>query len=176
LDKIEKEAFVVEMKDRLKRARATFILDYQGLNVESMNKIRGELRKAETEFFVVKNRLLKLASRETETASLEEHLRGPCALAITYEDLVAPAKALVDLSKQYEKLEIKVGQMSGKPMDPGAIKRLAELPGRDELLAQVFSAMQAVPTSLVRVLNAVLSNLMNVLKAIEGKKGEEEQR
>jgi large subunit ribosomal protein L10 len=116
-----------------------------------------------------------MASKDTETASIEEHLKGPCALAITYEDLIGPAKALVGLGKQHEKLEIKVGQMSGRAMDPAAIKRLAELPGRDELLAQVFSAMQAVPTSLVRVLSAVLSSFMNVLKAIEGKKDEEQK-
>jgi large subunit ribosomal protein L10 len=73
----------------------------------------------------------------------------------------------VDFSKDNKKLDIKVGQMSGKTMDVEAIKRLAELPGRDELLSQVLSAMQEVPTSLVRVLNGLLVNFLNVLKAIE---------
>ena len=167
MDKDKKKAFIDEMNERLKKARATFVVDYQGLDVESMNKIRGELRKINTELFVVKNRLLKLASKDTETESIAEQFVGPCAVAVSYDDVVAPAKALVDLEKDLAKLEIKVGQTSGKMMDIEGIKRLAKLPGREQLLAQVLSAMQAVPTSFVRVTNGALGNFMNVLKAIE---------
>ena len=175
MNRQEKEDFVVHMRDRLQRAEATFLVEYRGLNVEAMNRIRKELKGIGTELFVVKNRLLRLASKDTGTASIQEHFVGPCALAITYDDLVAPAKALVDLSKDYDKLKIKVGQISGKPMGFEAIKKLAYLPGRDELLSQVLSAMKAVPTSLVRALNGVLTNFLSVLKAIEKKKEEETQ-
>jgi large subunit ribosomal protein L10 len=172
LNKKEKEMFIADMNSRLQKAQATFLVDYQGLNVEALNALRQELRKSQTEFQVVKNRLLKLASQDTETASLSEQFVGPCALAITYEDVVAPAKALVDQSKKNEKLDIKVGQIGGKPMDLEGIKRLADLPSRDVLLSQVLSAMQAVPASFVRALNGIILNLLNVLKAIERQKGE----
>lgn len=172
MKKSEKEAFVNKMKGRLEKARATFLVDYQGLDVEAMNNLRGELRKVDAEFQVVKNRLLKLASQETETGSMKDHFVGPCALAISYDDMVAPAKVLVNQSKDNAKLEIKVGQIAGKIIDFDGIKRLAELPSRDVLLAQVLSAMQGVATSLVRVLNGTAVNLLNVLKAIEGQKGE----
>ena len=76
-------------------------------------------------------------------------------------------------AKDFKNLEIKVGQMAGRVMDFAAIKRLAELPGREELLAMVLAAMNAVPTSFVRVLNGTVVNLLNVLKAIETKKDEE---
>ncbi len=167
MDKKDKEILIEQMNERLKRAKATFLVDYQGLDVESMNKIRGELRKIDTEFYVIKNRLLKLASKDTDTETIAEEFVGPCALAITYDDIVSPAKALVDLEKGLDKLDLKVGQMSGKFMGLEDIKRLAKLPGREQLLAQVLSAMQAVPASFVRVTNGVLVNLMNVLKAIE---------
>ena len=172
MDKDTKKAFIDQMNERLKKAQATYVVDYQGLDVESMNRIRGELRKINAEFYVVKNRLLKLASKDTETESIADQFVGPCALAVTYDDVVAPAKVLVDLEKELNKLEIKVGQTSGKTMDTDGIKRLAKLPGREQLLAQVLSAMQAVPTSFVRVTNGVLVNLMNVLKAIETAKQE----
>jgi large subunit ribosomal protein L10 len=172
LNKKEKEMFVADMNERLKKAQATFLVDYQGLNVEAMNRLRRVLKETGAEFRVVKNRLLKLASQETETGALNEHLLGPLALAITYDDIVAPAKVLVDETKNYDKLEIKMGQVSGRPIDLEAIKRLADLPGRDELLAQVLSGMQAVPTSLVRVLNGVLVSLLYVLKAVEARKQE----
>ena len=172
MDKDTKKAFIDQMNERLKKAQATYVVDYQGLDVESMNRIRGELRKINAELYVVKNRLLKLASKDTETESIADQFVGPCALAVTYDDVVAPAKVLVDLEKELNKLEIKVGQTSGKTMDTDGIKRLAKLPGREQLLAQVLSAMQAVPTSFVRVTNGVLVNLMNVLKAIETAKQE----
>lgn len=174
MKKSEKEAFITDMKVRLEKARATFLVDYQGLNVESMNSLRTELRKVDAEIQVVKNRLLKLASLDTETGSMTDHFVGPCAIAISYDDAVAPAKVLVEQSKANDKLDIKVGQISGKIIDLGGIKRLAELPGRDVLLAQVLSAMQGVPTSLVRALNGVMVNMLNVLKAIEKQKNENE--
>jgi len=170
LDKKNKRILIEEMNDRLKKAQATFVVDYQGLDVESMNKIRGELRKVDVEFCVIKNRLLKLASKDTDTEAIAGEFIGPCALAITYDDIVAPAKALVDLEKDLKELDLKVGQMSGKMIDLDGIKKLAKLPGREQLLSQVLSAMQAVPTSFVRVTNGVLVNLMNVLKAIETEK------
>jgi len=172
LKKSDKEAFVEDMKGRLEKARATFLVDYQGLDVEALNKLRGELRKVDAEFQVVKNRLLKLASQETETGSMKEHFVGPCALAISYEDMVAPAKVLVNQSNELKNLEIKVGQISGKIMDFDGIKKLAQLPSRDVLLSQVLSAMQGVPASFVRVLNGTAVKLVNVLKAIEEQKGE----
>jgi large subunit ribosomal protein L10 len=86
--------------------------------------------------------------------------------------MVGPAKVLVGFAKDFENLKIKSGQISGKVIDMAAIKRLAELPGKDVLLAQTLSAMQAVPASFVRVLNGVLAKLLNVLTAIEHQKAE----
>jgi large subunit ribosomal protein L10 len=173
LKRKDKEILVGDMVDRLKRARATFLVDYQGLDVEAMNALRGELRKKEAELQVVKNRLLKLACKETDTASIMEHFSGPCALTITYDDVVAPAKILVEHEKKFDQLKIKAGQIAGKAIDFSEIKRLAELPSREVLLAQALSAMQAVPTSLVRVLNTLMVNFLNVLKAIENQKREQ---
>ncbi len=173
MERSRKEEFVADMKSRLEKAEATFLVDYQGLNVEAMSRLRRELREVGAELQVIKNRLLKLASEETDTASLQPHMEGPSALTVTYEDVVAPAKVLVNFAKDFEHLKIKAAQISGKVLDADAIKRLAELPSRDVLLAQALSAMQAVPGSFVRVLNGVLVKLLNVLKAIEQKKAEQ---
>jgi large subunit ribosomal protein L10 len=173
LKRKDKEAFVAEMKSRLERARATYLVDYQGLDVEAMSALRNELRKGDVEFHVVKNRLLKLACKDTDSGVLADHLVGPCAVAITYDDVVGPAKILVAKGKDLKRLEIKVGQISGKIMDADGIKRLAELPSREGLLAQLLSTMHAVPSSFVRALNGVMVNLLNALKAIETQKSEQ---
>jgi large subunit ribosomal protein L10 len=171
LDRDKKKTFITEMNSRLKKAQATFLVDYQGLNMEAMDRIRGDLRKVDVEFQVVKNRLLKLASQDTDNKSIEGHFVGPCAIAITYnKDVVSPAKVLVNLSKDIKNLGIKAGQISGKPMDFNDIKRLATLPGREQLIAQVLAVMQAVPTSMVRTLNGIILKMLYTLKAIETKK------
>jgi large subunit ribosomal protein L10 len=172
MNKREKEALVADLHGRLENAEGTFLVHYRGLNVEAMNALRNELRRVDTEFRVVKNRLLRLASRGTGAGSLQERMEGPSAIAIAYEDVIGPAKVLVDFAKKNDKLAIQEGQVSGKPVSLEGIKRLAELPGRDLLLAQTLSAMQAVPASLVRVLGGVLGTFMNVMKAIEQKKTE----
>jgi large subunit ribosomal protein L10 len=169
----EKSELVAGLHEKLEKARGTFLVDYQGLNVEAINALRSQLRKADIEFKVVKNRLLKLASQETDTWLIRDQMNGPSAIAVTNEDVVAPARILVDFAKDHEQLEIKSGQISGQVLDADAVKRMAELPGRDQLLAQVLSAMQAVPTSLVMVLNGVIVKLLNVLKAIEQQKAEQ---
>jgi len=172
MDRKEKEEFVTGLRRRLEKAQGTFLLEYKGLNVEAINRLRRELKSADAEFHVVKNRLLKLASQGTETVLIKDHMQGPSAIAITCEDLIGPAKTLVDFAKDFEPLKIKCAQISGKVIDLEAIKRLAGLPGKPVLLAQVLSAMNAVPTSLARVLNGVVAKMLNVLKAIEHQKGE----
>lgn len=170
MKKTEKEAFVAELHLRLKDTPGTFLVDYQGLNVDAMNRLRNELRKAGAEFQVVKNRLLKLASKGTPSEAIEDHMVGPSGIAMSSDDVVAPAKVLMGFAKEFSRMKVKAGQISGKPAGPDGIKRLAELPSREVLLAQALSAMQAVPASFVRVLNGVTVKFINVLKAIEQQK------
>ncbi|WP_028322748.1 50S ribosomal protein L10 [Desulfatiglans anilini] len=172
MDKQKKEEFVTELQERLKKAQGSFLVNYQGLNVETLSKLRKELREAGGEVQVVKNRLLKLASRDTETECMEKYMTGPSAVVLSYEDVVKGAKALVEFGKTAKQFSIKGGQISGRVMDEEGIKRLADLPAREVLLSQVLAAMQAVPAGFVRVLNGVMVQFMNVLKAIEEQKGE----
>ncbi len=172
MNRQEKVKLVSELHDKLKIAKAAFLVDYKGLDVKSMSTLRRQLREVNTEMKVVKNRLLKLASKGTHTESIQDAMKGPSAIVISYEDVVAPAKILVNFSKENENLKIKKGQVSGKVIDFEKIKQLAELPSREQLLGQTLSLMMAVPTSLVRVLNGVIVKFLNILKAIEEQKKE----
>ncbi|RJR25678.1 MAG: 50S ribosomal protein L10 [Desulfobacteraceae bacterium] len=172
MNRQEKKDFVEDLQVRLLKAKATFLVEYQGLTVEDTDRLRGELRKSEAEFQVVKNRLLLLSSQGNETACMKDSMKGPSAIAISYGDVVGVAKTLSDFARDYKNLKIKAGQISGRPFGPDGVKRLADLPPRDVLLAQALSAMQGVPTSLVRVLNGVVQKLLYALKAIEQRKGE----
>ncbi|MBI5896578.1 MAG: 50S ribosomal protein L10 [Desulfobacterales bacterium] len=103
-------------------------------------------------------------------APLKSYFEGPCGIALSYSDPVAPAKVLTEFVKTNPKLEIKVGVLNGKVLDLAAIKALSSLPSREELLATVLSAMIAVPTSFVRALSDVPRRMVNVLQAVKEQK------
>ena len=170
MDRNEKEKTVTGLRERLGKACGTFLVDYQGLNVEALTKLRRELRETNIEFQVVKNRLLSIACQDTETAVLRDYLAGPCALAITYDDVVMPAKVLTKFGQDYAALEIKIGQINGKIIDLPAIKRLAQLPSREILLSQLLFSLSGVPSSFVRALSEMLRKLVTVLEAIRNQK------
>jgi large subunit ribosomal protein L10 len=166
----EKQTVVQELADKLARAKVVIATDYKGLNVEDMNTLRRKLREAGCEYQVVKNTLLIRASKDTDSALLEDVFKGPSAIAINFDDPVAPAKVLTEFAKDNGKLEIKAGAMAGKRMELDDIKALSALPSREALLGQVLSVMNGVPTSFVRVLSANITNFMNVLQAIKEQK------
>jgi large subunit ribosomal protein L10 len=174
MEREEKKAFVENLHSRLEKSEGIFLVDYKGLDVEALNRLRTELRGVNAQFQIVKNRLLKLACENTDTEMLKEYMQGPSAIALSSEDVVGSAKILVNFAKDFEKIQFKGGVISGRVVDKNLIERFAELPGRDVLLAQALSAMQAVPASLVRVLNGVLTQLLYVLKAIEQQKQTQE--
>ena len=166
----EKQNVVQELADKLDRAAVVIATDYKGLNVADISALRRKLREAGCEYQVAKNTLLIRASKDTDSALLEDVFKGPSAIAINFDDPVAPAKVLVEFAKGNDKLEIKAGAMAGKRMELDDIRALSALPSREALLGQVLSVMNGVPTSFVRVLNGNISNLMNVLQAIKEQK------
>ena len=170
MNKNSKEQLVAELASKLADAKASFLADYRGLDVEQVNNLRGELRKAGVEYQVVKNTLLKLAARNTGAACLEPHLQGPTAIAIAGDDPVAPAKVLAGFAKAHDKFELKAGALDGKLLSIEDIKALAELPSREELLAKMLGSMGAPVSNFVGVLAAVPRSLVQVLSAIQDQK------
>lgn len=169
--KIEnKKAIAEELHQKFSDAKVVILTDYKGLDVSAINSLRRKLREAGIEYRVAKNSLFSRASKDTGVETINAHFKGPNAVALSYDDPVAPAKVLVDFAKENDKLEIKIGVMEGKELDFDAIKALSSLPSREVLLAQVLSAMNAVPTSFVRTISAIPGQFLNVLQAIKDKK------
>ena len=166
----EKQQITKDLHDRFARSAIIVVTDYQGLDVASISDLRRKLRESNVEYQVVKNTLLVRAAEGTEVALIKDHFKGPSAVAISYDDPVAPAKVLSQFAKDNNKLEIKVGILNGKVLDNQAIKALATLPSREVLLAHFLSALNAVPTSIVRVLAEIPRGLVNVLTAIKDQK------
>lgn len=161
-----KKEFVEQLKVRLAETQISILVDYKGLNVEAMTQLRSELRKEGVQLEVMKNTLLTMACEGTDTALMKDSFKGPNALATCKDDPVAPARVLVKFAEENDKLEIKAGTMNGKLLSADEIKALAKMPSREVLLAQLLSAMNGVPTAMVRVLGGVPRAFLTVCNAI----------
>ena len=170
MKKDEKKLIAEKLKEKFSKSKVVIVTDYKGLDVMAINALRRKLREADIEYQVAKNTLLIRASEGTDVAGIKDYFVGPSAIAISYEDPVAPAKVLTDFAKENQKFEIKAGVMGNKLMDAADIKSLASLPSREILLGQVLSTMNGVPTAFVRVLNGVIGNFLNVLNALKDQK------
>jgi large subunit ribosomal protein L10 len=166
----DKKRIAQDLKERFEKSKVIIVTDYKGLNVTSINALRRKLREADVEYKVVKNSLLIRAAKDTDVAQLNEFFKGPSAIAISYDDPVAPAKVLTEFAKESKALEIKAGVMGDQMLDMSAIKALSDLPSREVLLGQVLSAMNGVPTAFVRALNDNIGRFLNVLTAIKDQK------
>lgn len=169
-----KQQITEDLHNRFAKSAIIVLTDYKGLDVTSINDLRRKLRESDIEYQVVKNTLLVRAAEDTDVALIKDYFKGPSAVAISYDDPVAPAKVLTQFAKDNNKLEIKVGVLNGKVLDFQAIKALATLPSKEVMLAQLLSTINAVPTSFVRVLAEVPRSLVNVLTAIKDQKEEKE--
>lgn len=166
----EKKKIVDELKDKFSKSKVVIVTDYKGLDVTTINSLRRELRESQVEYRVVKNTLLIRAAENTDLAMIKDNFKGPSAIAISYEDPVAPAKILTGFAKDHEQLDIKAAVMEGRALDLAAIKALSKLPSREEIVGQLLSVMTGVPTGLVRALSDVPRRLLNVLGAVKNQK------
>lgn len=170
MNKNSKAQIVSELNEKLAAAPATFLADYRGLSVEQATDLRVKLQAAGIEYRVVKNTLLRLASKGTDVECLDEHFAGPTAIAIADKDPVAPAKILADFAKSSKVFELKAGSLGSKAISVDEIKALAELPSREQMLATILSTMNAPATNFVGTLAAVPRSLVQVLAAIQDNK------
>ncbi len=170
MEKSDKTKIVEETREKLEKSQAVFVVGYAGIAVQNLEQIRKGLRGAQSEVKVVKNTLMRLALSGTSIAYDDELLKGQNAFVFSYFDPVQTAKALNDFNKKFPQFEAKGGWLGNKRIGAQEVKRLAELPSREELLAQVVGRVQAPIAGLVFVLQGVLRGLVGVLRAIEEKK------
>lgn len=160
-----KETAVKALRDRLAGAQSLFLTDYQGLTVDEITKLRGELRKDGSTYSVVKNTLFRIAGGDL-AARLDEFLVGPTGIVFAGADPVAPAKALRAFSDATKKLGIKAAYIDGDVVGAAQVNVLAKLPPRIELVARLVGSLAGPLRGLVTVLSGNQSGLVRVLTAV----------
>ncbi|HEY5520455.1 MAG TPA: 50S ribosomal protein L10 [Candidatus Limnocylindrales bacterium] len=166
-----KQATVAELKDELSRAKATIVADYRGLTVHDITAVRRSLRGEGITYRVVKNRLARIAAQEAGTGELSELLSGPSAIAMGSGDEVALARAFLDAIRPFRTVVIRGAVLNGKRVDADAVTRLATLPSREVLLAQLAGGMASPMASMASLFSAPLRNLGYALAQLAEQKG-----
>lgn len=161
----EKAQVVTEIKEKFQESTGVVIADYRGMTVAQVTQLRAQLRKAGVEYRVLKNTLVRRAAHEVGIDGLDSFLEGPTAVAFSV-DPVAPAKVLSDFAKGVKTFTIKGGVVEGKVIDPEGVKVLADLPSREELLAQVLRGMQAPLAGMVNVLQGPIRKMGYALEEV----------
>ena len=163
MNRTEKEQLVAELTTKIKGAKAFYYTDFTGLNVKSMTDLRRRFRRAGVEYVVIKN---TLALRSVKEIGLtEQALKGPTGIVIG-KDPVAAAKVLADFAKENEQRPaVKGGMLDGKPIDVAQVKKLASLPSREQMLAELGAGMQSPLATFAGVLNGLLVTMAAAMEA-----------
>jgi large subunit ribosomal protein L10 len=169
MERATKAAAIGELKGRFDKMTSAVFVDFKGMTVQEVSKLRTEFRKSGVEYRVVKNTLVKHALKDKPWGKVVAGaLAGMTGVAWSYEDPSAAAKVVKAFRKDNEKLRIKAGLIEGQLLDGKAVEsQLATMPGKNELRAQLLATMQAPLTNFVALLQAPAQNLLYVLAAKE---------
>lgn len=159
-----------QIKERLEKAQAVFLVDYTGLTHIQLEEFRRELANANAEAVILKNTLVNIALQDKKIDA-SERLKGPHAVIFANEDPILAAKAIVAFNKKYQLPVIKFGIFENKIIEEGVVTELSTIPPREILLAKLLGVLNSPITNLVYGLNFNIQKLAQLLKAIEEKKG-----
>ena len=169
LNRQDKAAVIAEVSEIVSKSSTMVIAEYRGLSVEAVTKLRAQARKEGVTLRVVKNTLVRRAVEGTEFAGLADQFVGPLVYAFS-ADPVAAAKVLVNFAKDNDKLVIKGGAMANQVMDLEAVKTLASMPSRDELLAKLMATMNEPIAKFVRTIKEVAARCVRTVAAVRDAK------
>ncbi len=176
ITKLDKQNQVQALSDCMQKAKAYFLVHFQGINADQVTQFRKELKKNDGEMKVFRNTLLKKALGTTSVA-VQDHLTptltGCNAFVFAFKDPSAVAKIVTNYVKKTKKLQIKTGIMDGAGMTSAEVKHIAHLPSLDVLKAQFLAVLSGVARNFVSVLGAVPSGFLRTVSAY--KKQQEKQ-
>lgn len=169
-----KKEIVAELKETLSESQLMFIINYSGLSVKEITDLRNRLRPKGAVCKVTKNTFMNIAVQGDERwQPVSEILKGDSAFVIVKDDLGGAIKAYQEFQKAAKKTEIRGGVMDGKLLKEADLKAIADLPSKEQLIAQIAGAINGVATKLAVGINEVPSGLARALKQLSEKENQE---
>lgn len=164
MDRTQKEELVATLHQTFDESTMVVVTHYSGLTVAEMGDLRDRMRESGAKFKVTKNRLTRLALKDTKFEALSDLFTGPTAIAYS-DDPVATAKASVEFAKKNDKLIVLGGGLEAETLDADGVKALASLPSLDELRGKIVGLLAAPATKIAQVLQAPGGQVARVIGA-----------
>lgn len=152
----QKKAVVEALADDMSKAASAVLVKYEGITVENDTKMRAALRAANVKYAVIKNTLISKACDKTGFEALKPQLEGMNALAISFDDPIAPAKILKEYAEKVETFEIRGGLLDGTVVDAATVNELAEIPPKEVLVAKLLGSIQSPLYKFAYALQAIV--------------------
>ncbi len=168
-----KRETVAALKEELSSSSTLIVSEYRGLKVGEIAEIRRSLRKQDVSYRVVKNRLMRIAAAESGNEALSPLLEGPTAIAFGTGDESTIAKAVLDATRPFKIVKVKGAILNGRSIDADGVTRLATLPSRDVLLAQIAGAIAAPMAGLAGLFDAPLRDIAGGIGALADRRASE---
>jgi large subunit ribosomal protein L10 len=168
VDRAAKAESITELSGVFKTSNVVVVAHYSGLSVAQMQTLRKQMRQAGASVKVAKNRLAKIALKDTDVASIAPLLKGPTVLAYSGDPVAAP-KVAVDFAKANEAFVILGGSMGKTALDLNGVKALASLPSLDELRGKIVGLLVSPATKIAQLVNAPAAKVARVVQAYASK-------
>jgi large subunit ribosomal protein L10 len=171
----EKIKTVEELNGVFLKAKAAILANYQGIDAPELTQLRRHMRAQSVDFRVIKNTLARQAAKDTPFEMLDEQFKGPVSLVVSFEDPVAPAKALAEFAKSgaTKSPTVLCGVVEGKMVSSEEVKALADLPSKEVLISTMLSVFNGPTTNFAGVFSSLLRKLVGTLDAVCEKKASE---
>jgi large subunit ribosomal protein L10 len=164
---LEKQKIVAEIEKNLKDAKSVIFMDYRGINVDEVTKLRVKFRKSGVVYKVYKNNLMKIALNNCGIKALDDQLTGTLSVAFSNNDEIVAAKIIAE-SKFDKKMAFRFGLLGKSVLDAEGVEQLSKMPSKETLVAQLLGLLQSGARNLASVINAVPRNLAVVINARAG--------
>jgi large subunit ribosomal protein L10 len=168
----EKQAMAAELKGKISGSLYVLLADFGGMNMPATNDLRGQLRAADAEFHIVKNRVFATVAKGVGLDLSDDLLKGHTGMITGSGDVVEVAKLLKKFAKGSESRSLKGGAFEGKCLSASDVDALAELPPKQVLQSMLVGTLAAPMTNLVGVMDQKVASLVYVLAAVQRKKEE----
>lgn len=173
ITKQQKKEIIKNLEDKLSRQKTVVFAEYAGLEVNKLQTLRKRLREDNIDYKVARKTLINLALKKAGFDNVDvKELNGQISMIIGYESEVLPAKLVYEFARKNDKFKILAGLVQGQYMDKDALVRIAKLPSRQELLAQLVGGVAAPISGLLSVMQGNLKSLVYVLNSIKDSKQE----
>ena len=168
MKRTDKEQLVIELKQKIGGAQALYYTDFTGLNVKRMTELRRRLKRANVEYVVIKNTLALRAVNESGLVG--QRLKGPTGLVMA-KDAVGAAKVLTDFAKENDQRPtVKGGMLDGAAIDAAQVKRLAAMPSREQMLAELGAGLQSPLSAMLGALSGPFMMFAGALEALKSQR------